>query len=128
MLTDRTAPTGRFRPTGMFRSLAVRNFRLFATGQVVSAAGTWTMITAQDWLVLSPTDDSATALAALTAAALAHAAQRARPAYAGGTPPGRRRKPDPDPADPGPAPTVPRREPPRPADPPRTPDERQAPP
>ncbi|MEN1886690.1 hypothetical protein [Streptomyces mirabilis] len=38
-----------------FRSLAVRNFRLFAAGQVVSVAGTWMMVTAQDWLVLSLT-------------------------------------------------------------------------
>ncbi|ULR56041.1 MFS transporter [Streptomyces deccanensis] len=51
----------------MFRSLSVRNFRLFAAGQVLSVAGTWMMITAQDWLVLALTDDSATALAAVTA-------------------------------------------------------------
>ncbi|WP_407842027.1 MFS transporter (plasmid) [Streptomyces sp. DSM 116496] len=50
-----------------FRSLAVRNFRLFAAGQVVSVAGTWMMITAQDWLVLSMTEDSGTALGTVTA-------------------------------------------------------------
>ncbi|MET9520700.1 MFS transporter [Streptomyces sp. NPDC002994] len=50
-----------------FRSLAVRNFRLFAVGQVVSVAGTWMMITAQDWLVLSMTGDSGTALGTVTA-------------------------------------------------------------
>ncbi|MGB8652129.1 MAG: MFS transporter [Mycobacteriales bacterium] len=35
-----------------FRSLAVRNYRLFATGQVVSLSGTWAQRVAQDWLVL----------------------------------------------------------------------------
>ncbi|MGW1713644.1 MFS transporter [Streptomyces sp. NPDC002156] len=50
-----------------FRSLSVRNFRLFAAGQVVSVTGTWMMITAQDWLVLSLTDDSGTALGLVTA-------------------------------------------------------------
>ncbi|MFH8570255.1 MFS transporter [Streptomyces sp. NPDC017993] len=55
------------KPTGTFRALSVRNFRLFAAGQVVSAAGTWMMVMAQDWLVLSMTDDSGTALGAVTA-------------------------------------------------------------
>jgi MFS family permease len=50
-----------------FRSLSVRNFRLFATGQLVSVAGTWMMIVAQDWLVLSLARDSAVALATVTA-------------------------------------------------------------
>ncbi|MET8982425.1 MFS transporter [Streptomyces sp. NPDC004539] len=50
-----------------FRSLAVRNFRLFAAGQVVSVTGTWMMITAQDWLVLSLTDGSGSALGLVTA-------------------------------------------------------------
>ncbi|MFI9117318.1 MFS transporter [Streptomyces venezuelae] len=50
-----------------FRSLSVRNFRLFAAGQVVSVAGTWTMVVAQDWLVLGMTGDSGTALGAVTA-------------------------------------------------------------
>jgi MFS family permease len=50
-----------------FRSLSVRNFRLFAAGQVVSVTGTWMMITAQDWLVLSLTNDSGTALGMVTA-------------------------------------------------------------
>lgn len=53
--------------TGPFRSLAVRNFRLFTAGQVVSVAGTWMMIVAQDWLVLALTDDSAGALGMVTA-------------------------------------------------------------
>jgi MFS family permease len=45
----------------------VRNFRLFAGGQLVSVAGTWMMVVAQDWLVLSLTDDSAGALGLVTA-------------------------------------------------------------
>ncbi|MFD3515323.1 MFS transporter [Streptomyces sp. NPDC058657] len=51
----------------VFGSLSVRNFRLFAAGQLVSVAGTWMMIVAQDWLVLSLTDDSAVALGVVTA-------------------------------------------------------------
>ncbi|MBT1189568.1 MFS transporter [Streptomyces sp. CJ_13] len=39
----------------MFSSLKVRNYRLFATGQVVSNTGTWMQRIAQDWLVLSLT-------------------------------------------------------------------------
>ncbi|NLU68532.1 MFS transporter [Streptomyces sp. HNM0574] len=50
-----------------FRSLGVRNFRLFAVGQVASVSGTWMMVTAQDWLVLRMTDDSAGALGLVTA-------------------------------------------------------------
>ncbi|MGZ4620367.1 MAG: MFS transporter, partial [Frankiaceae bacterium] len=34
------------------RSLGVRNYRLFAAGQLVSLMGTWMQLTAQDWLVL----------------------------------------------------------------------------
>ena len=34
------------------RSLSVRNYRLFAAGQLVSLMGTWMQLTAQDWLVL----------------------------------------------------------------------------
>ncbi|MET8678921.1 MFS transporter [Streptomyces sp. NPDC004647] len=45
--------------TGTFRSLKVRNYRLFATGQVVSNTGTWMQRIAQDWLVLSLTGSSA---------------------------------------------------------------------
>lgn len=39
----------------MFGSLRIRNYRLFATGQVVSNTGTWMQRIAQDWLVLSLT-------------------------------------------------------------------------
>ncbi|MEV3853816.1 MFS transporter [Streptomyces sp. NPDC050095] len=52
---------------GVFRALRVRDFRLFALGQIVSVAGTWMMVVAQDWLVLGLTDDSATALGTVTA-------------------------------------------------------------
>jgi MFS family permease len=36
----------------MFGSLRVRNYRLFASGQVISNVGTWMQRVAQDWLVL----------------------------------------------------------------------------
>jgi len=51
----------------MFHSLQIRNYRLFATGQLVKLIGVWVMITAQDWLVLELSDDSATALGVVTA-------------------------------------------------------------
>ncbi|MEU4181235.1 MFS transporter [Streptomyces sp. NPDC026589] len=57
---------GRLRTT-VFGSLSVRNFRLFAAGQLVSAAGTWMMVVAQDWMVLALSDDSAAALGVVTA-------------------------------------------------------------
>ncbi len=44
---------------GTFSSLRVRNYRLFAAGQVVSNTGTWMQRIAQDWLVLSITGSSA---------------------------------------------------------------------
>ena len=42
-----------------FSSLKVRNYRLFATGALVSNIGTWMSRIAQDWLVLSITGSSA---------------------------------------------------------------------
>jgi MFS family permease len=39
----------------MFRSLSIRNYRLFAAGQIVSNTGTWMQRIAQDWLVLALT-------------------------------------------------------------------------
>jgi MFS family permease len=51
----------------MFRSLLVRNYRLFATGQLVKLIGSWMMFIAQDWLVLSLSGNSATALGIVTA-------------------------------------------------------------
>ena len=50
-----------------FQSLTVRNYRLFATGQLVKLIGVWMMFVAQDWLVLHISDDSATALGIVTA-------------------------------------------------------------
>jgi MFS family permease len=38
--------------TSTFRSLRVRNYRLFFFGQLVSVSGTWMQQVAQDWLVL----------------------------------------------------------------------------
>ncbi|WP_234343397.1 MFS transporter [Streptomyces sp. NRRL F-5123] len=46
------------RKTGTFSSLRIRNYRLFATGAVVSNTGTWMSRIAQDWLVLSITGSS----------------------------------------------------------------------
>ncbi len=50
----------------MFRSLRVRNYRLFASGQVVSLTGTWMQRVAQDWLVLQLSHGSGTALGITT--------------------------------------------------------------
>ncbi|MDX6214824.1 MAG: hypothetical protein QOG99_408, partial [Frankiales bacterium] len=50
-----------------FRSLRVRNYRLFATGQVISLTGTWAQRVAQDWLVLVVSHNSGTALGITTA-------------------------------------------------------------
>lgn len=36
----------------VFRSLRVRNYRLFASGQLISLIGTWMQVVGQDWLVL----------------------------------------------------------------------------
>jgi MFS family permease len=38
-----------------FRSLAIRNYRLYFVGQLVSTSGTWMQAVAQDWLVLDLT-------------------------------------------------------------------------
>lgn len=51
---------------GMFRSLRVRNYRLYASGQLISLTGTWMQRVAQDWLVLELTN-SGTALGVVTA-------------------------------------------------------------
>ncbi|MDQ6938384.1 MAG: MFS transporter, partial [Actinomycetota bacterium] len=50
----------------MLRSLHVRNYRLFASGQLISLTGTWMQRVAQDWLVLQLTN-SGTALGVVTA-------------------------------------------------------------
>ena len=44
----------------------MRNFRLFATGQVISNTGTWMQRVAQDWLVLDLTHGSGTAVGIAT--------------------------------------------------------------
>jgi MFS family permease len=49
-----------------FRSLHVRNYRLFAAGQIVSNTGTWMQRVAQDWLVLQLSHNSAAALGITT--------------------------------------------------------------
>ncbi|MFC0004984.1 MFS transporter [Micromonospora siamensis] len=51
----------------MFQSLKVRNYRLFATGQLIKLIGVWMMFIAQDWLVLDLSGNSATALGVVTA-------------------------------------------------------------
>lgn len=50
-----------------FQSLTVRNYRLFVTGQMLKLLGSWMQVTAQDWLVLQLTDNSAQALGVVTA-------------------------------------------------------------
>ncbi|MFI1995840.1 MFS transporter [Actinoplanes sp. NPDC020271] len=50
-----------------FRSLRVRNYRLFAVGQLIKLIGVWTMFTAQDWLVLDLSHNSPGALGVVTA-------------------------------------------------------------
>jgi MFS family permease len=52
--------------TTTFRSLKVRNYRLFASGQVVSLSGTWAQRVAQDWLVLELSHNSGVALGITT--------------------------------------------------------------
>ncbi|HEY7144839.1 MAG TPA: MFS transporter [Streptosporangiaceae bacterium] len=49
-----------------FSSLRNRNYRLFATGQVISNTGTWMQRVAQDWLVLNLTHGSGAALGITT--------------------------------------------------------------
>jgi hypothetical protein len=50
-----------------FGSLKVRNYRLFAIGQLIKLIGTWMLFTAQDWLVLQLSHNSPTALGVVTA-------------------------------------------------------------
>ncbi|MEU8957356.1 MFS transporter [Streptomyces sp. NPDC048518] len=51
--------SARPRKASMFSSLKIRNYRLFASGAVVSNTGTWMARITQDWLVLSLTGSSA---------------------------------------------------------------------
>ncbi len=48
-----------------FRAFKVRNYRLYATGAIISNVGTWMQRVAQDWLVLELTH-SGTALGIVT--------------------------------------------------------------
>jgi MFS family permease len=57
----------RARFTTAFRSLHVRNYRLFFAGQLVSLIGLWMQAISQDWLVLRLSDNSPTALGLVTA-------------------------------------------------------------
>ena len=52
--------------TTTFRSLKVRNYRLFASGQVISLSGTWAQRVAQDWLGLELSHNSGVALGITT--------------------------------------------------------------
>ncbi|SDQ65399.1 MFS transporter [Quadrisphaera sp. DSM 44207] len=64
--TAAAALTSAFGP--VFRSLGVRNYRIWATGAIVSNVGVWMQRVAQDWLVLTElTDESAVALGITTA-------------------------------------------------------------
>jgi MFS family permease len=49
-----------------FSSLRVRNYRLFASGQLVSLTGTWMQRVGQDWLVLRLSHNSGTAIGITT--------------------------------------------------------------
>ena len=61
MTAPRTTSAGRPRAAvgqatrRTFRSLAVRNYRLFFAGQLISVSGTWMQQVAQSWLVLTLT-------------------------------------------------------------------------
>src|SRR3954464_12352691 len=50
-----------------FKSLRVRNFRLFFGGQTISQVGNWLTLIAQTLLVLHLTDNNGLAIGALTA-------------------------------------------------------------
>ena len=49
-----------------FKSLHVRNYRLYAAGALVSNIGTWMQRVAQDWLVLQLSGHSGVALGITT--------------------------------------------------------------
>ncbi len=60
------APQSRGSWPSPLRSLGVRNYRLYFSGQLISLTGTWAQRVAQDWLVLELTN-SGTALGIVTA-------------------------------------------------------------
>ena len=51
----------------MFRALRVRNYRRYASANLVSLTGTWMQRIGQDWLVLQLSDDNGVALGLTTA-------------------------------------------------------------
>jgi MFS family permease len=51
----------------MFRAIRVRNFRIYASANLVSLTGTWMQRIGQDWLVLQISGDSGVALGLITA-------------------------------------------------------------
>jgi MFS family permease len=51
----------------MFRALRVRNFRIYASANLVSLTGTWMQRIGQDWLVLQLSHNSGIALGLITA-------------------------------------------------------------
>ena len=57
----------RSRLSTTFQSLTVRNYRLFATGQLVKLTGVWMQVIAQEWLVLDLSHNSGTALGIVVA-------------------------------------------------------------
>ncbi|RCW43617.1 putative MFS family arabinose efflux permease [Halopolyspora algeriensis] len=64
-ISDTSARSGSAERTdtgGMFRSLRERNYRYYASGQIVSLTGTWMQRAAQDWLVLELSGGSPAAL------------------------------------------------------------------
>jgi MFS family permease len=66
-MTDTASPGGGPAKGGTFRSLRIRNYRLYFTGNIISQTGTWMNRVAQDWLVLQLTDNSPVALGVATA-------------------------------------------------------------
>jgi len=60
-------PSAPARDNGMFRALRVRNFRIYASANLVSLTGTWMQRIGQDWLVLQLSHDSGVALGLVTA-------------------------------------------------------------
>jgi MFS family permease len=62
-----TEPAAPAPDNGMFRALRVRNFRIYASANLVSLTGTWVQRIGQDWLVLQLSHDSGVALGLVTA-------------------------------------------------------------
>ena len=60
-------PDAPARDNGMFRALRVRNFRIYASANLVSLTGTWMQRIGKDWLVLQLSGDSGVALGLITA-------------------------------------------------------------